>query len=230
MLSLIFLPVRMALNLTRILIRLATRLLWLPIYLISHHLFLTFMAVLALIVFAQLHSCNEKRKDARLPTPRSAPATLTVDPQLQGVPGAPSTGNQVQLERIDPVLKVEDGDSAFASDLYAAMTEAERKYYSAFFFWAMNTLADGTAYPWTRGNIGGSIQPASSFQNNYGDRCRTFRETLKVHTVKQNLTGTACRKGDGSWCKLKANATPMCGLGYNPGFWGGIVDSVKNLF
>jgi surface antigen len=229
MFSLLFLPFRIVINLTRILIRLAVRALWLPLYFVSHHLFLTFMVVLAIIVAAQLHSCSEKKKDAQLPSAQqSAPGPLAVDPQLRGA-AMPQT-RKGQPVQIDPVLKVEDGDSAFASDLYAAMTEPERNYYSAFFFWAMNNLPDGAAYPWTNGNIAGSIQPVQSFNNKYGDRCRAFREELKVHTVKQNITGTACRNGHGTWCKLKPNATPMCGLGYNPGFFEGLWGSVRNLF
>jgi hypothetical protein len=54
---------------------------------------------------------------------------------------------------------------------------------------------------------------------------------LKVHRIQQTLSGTACDNGFGTWCKLKPNATPACGLGGStPGALDGVTNAIKNLF
>lgn len=222
--ALLFLPFRIAINL----LRLGLRLLWLPIHLILHHLFLTFVIVAVILILAMCQSKKEERAPSILP--RATPPSLSVAPQLQGAQVQPRTKKGQAPVRIDPVLKVEDGNSAFASDLYAAMTDAERAYYSQLFFWAMNTLADRQSYAWANVNTHGEITPLNSFNNKVGHRCRSFKETLKVHTVQQALSGIACDNGGGTWCKLKGNATPMCGLGGRESTFEGIKRSLRNMF
>ena len=106
-----------------------------------------------------------------------------------------------------------DGDSSFATDLYATMSDEERAYYSSIYFWAMTNLPDGQSHSWNNINIAGTIRPNDTFTNKMGESCRHFSEVLKVHTIQQTLSGTACQRGAGAWCKLKPNATPSCGLG-----------------
>lgn len=125
---------------------------------------------------------------------------------------------------INPVTVVEDGDSAFATDVYATMSDEERAAYSQTFFWVMDNVKDGESHSWSNLNIAGSLRPADSFTNNVGGRCRRFSEVLKVHEVQQTVTGIACENADGSWCKLKVNATPGCNLGQPAG--GGLLDSI----
>jgi surface antigen len=219
---------RIPFNLARMVIRLAFSFLWLPIHLVTRHLFATFLVIAFILIYAQFQSSSDQKADQALP--KAPPPTLTVDPQLQGAPIAPSQKKQAKLARIDPVMKEEDGDSAFASDLYGAMTDAERTYYSQLFFWVMNTMQDGKPYTWNHFNIDGTLEPMQSFQNRLGQRCRTFREVLKVHTVRQSITGTACDNGGSTWCKLKPNATPVCGLGHEPSTFDGIKQSLKKIF
>ena len=125
---------------------------------------------------------------------------------------------------IDRVTKHENGDSNFATDIYAMMTEPERAYYSYVFYWAMSNLQDGQASSWSHYNIAGTLQANDHFLNNSGVTCRHFSEILKVHQIEQTLTGTACAQSGNAWCKLKPNATAACDLGGNEG--GGVLDSV----
>jgi surface antigen len=129
--------------------------------------------------------------------------------------------------KIDTVRRREDGDSAFATDLYSSMTDPERNHYSQIFYSVMSNVADGDPFPWENINIAGVITPTRSFTNNNGKQCRSFREVLKVHAIEQTITGTACDRGDGGWCKLKPNATPACGLSTGSG---GILDRIKGWF
>jgi len=129
--------------------------------------------------------------------------------------------------QIDTVRKRENGDSAFATDLYASMSDPERAYYSMMFYSVMTNVADNTPYVWQNVNTAGSITPLRTFVTSEDITCRDFKETLKVHMIEQSLTGIACPQADGSWCKLKPNATPSCGLG---GKHGGILDAIKGLF
>ncbi|MDX2095536.1 MAG: hypothetical protein SFW64_06330, partial [Alphaproteobacteria bacterium] len=117
-----------------------------------------------------------------------------------------------------------------ATDTYTMMTDPERAAYSRAFYAVMNTVVDGEAGNWDFHNIQGSIRPVRSFANSNGTRCRTFTEVLKVHHIQQTISGTACDNGGGSWCKLKVNATPRCGLGHTPGAFDGIANAIGRLF
>ena len=177
-----------------------------------------FLVVILIAILLLLRACGSSHTDMPQLTPAPRPAT-----NAQGVP------------IVQPVTKREDGDSAFATDLYAQMTEAERTVYSQNFYWAMTNLADMQTHSWNGGNIAGTLRANDSFTNPVGDRCRHFSEALKVHTIQQTISGTACEQGGGAWCKLKPNATPACGLGGDAhGGLGNILDdmtsSLRHLF
>ena len=220
--SLLFLPIRIAINLFTMLLGLVTSVGFMLLKFIANNLMLALVIALALGVLGYCELRREEKAPAQLP--KSTAPSVTVAPQLRG---ATKTAPAI---RIDPVLQVEDGNSAFASDLYKAMTQAERAYYSQLFFWVMNSIVDGKSYVWNQGNINGTFTPTATFQNKLGSTCRKFKETLKVHTVQQTLDGTACYQGNNSWCKLKVNATPACGLGGKASTFEGIERSLKNLF
>ena len=152
---------------------------------------------------------------------------MQVQPAAPSPPSAAQQNPAAKQGQISPVTRREDGDSSFATDLYASMTEPERNSYSQVFYSVMSNVADGTAFPWTNLNIAGTITPTRSFKNNSGVQCRAFAEVLKVHSIEQTISGTACDRGDGGWCKLKPNATPMCGLSNGSV---GIFDAIKGWF
>lgn len=141
---------------------------------------------------------------------------------------APAKG---ALPTIEKATKFEDGNSNFSSDLYQIMTDEERMQYSNVFYAVMSNVEDGKEWVWHFYNINGFITPMQTFRNPSGQVCRKFKETLKVHKVQQTLDGTACDNGGGSWCKLRVNATPACGLGgHGGGFFDGLNGMVKGLF
>jgi len=204
LINLILLPLRI-LAIPLKLLPVALGLAFLPLRILSKNLFLMIMVVAVLGIYILFKTSSGKLDNI---TPAPAPSEPTVVDMGKG----PKNGRVV----VEPVRKTEDGDSAFATDLYATMTEAERAYYSTIFFWAMSNLPDGQSHSWNNQNIAGTIKTNDTFQNKSGITCRHFAEGLKVHAIQQTLTGTACDSGGGTWCKLKPNATPACGLGHQP--------------
>lgn len=132
---------------------------------------------------------------------------------------------------IDPVRMEEDGNSVFATDMIKKMRDDERVVYSQHFYWAMNQgSVAGQKYAWNQHNIAGEITIGEVFKNKAGIPCKRFTEMLKVHEIRQTLEGLACARPDGSWCKLRRDATPACGLGREPGFFDGISSKINNIF
>ncbi len=123
---------------------------------------------------------------------------------------------------IDPVSKYEDGNSAFSADLLKKMEEFELSYYSQIFFWTMQNAKVNQTHRWSKDNIAGEITVTHAFRNKRDVACKKFNETLKVHEIQQTLNGIACAKPDGTWCKLKHDATPACNLSAPQSFWDGL--------
>lgn len=204
---------RIIFNLFGIITRLGFGLLAFPLFLITRHAFL--LIIVGGLLFAYLFFNSDEQQ------------TLSTQNQNKPTMVRNEQGQMVQVAT--PVARVENGDSAFANDIYKQMTDQERAYYSQIFFWAMNSVADGQTHSWSNIDIAGSIRPDRSFMNKTGEKCRYFGEVLKVHAVQQNLTGLACQNGS-SWCKLRPNATPACGLGHKPGMFDGVTDSLGKIF
>lgn len=149
----------------------------------------------------------------------------------EGVSAVGTSGKNTQkLPPISPVRKEEDGNSRFATDMIQKMTEQERALYSKHFYWALGQGNPGQHYEWQEHNIAGNITITGVFQNKSGKTCKRFDEVLKVHEIRQTLSGLACAKADGSWCKLRPDSTPVCGLSGNAGWLDNIGGSLKKLF
>ncbi|MEJ0010224.1 MAG: hypothetical protein WDN72_06760 [Alphaproteobacteria bacterium] len=213
-------------------VRIAIRLFLLPFRILQHHMIWVILIIGGFLLWHAMANHHSQPSapafDNTLPAaPQTASPGAEAPPAPPGVDVSPELRSTRPGVRIDPVVKLENGDSEFSHDLYAAMTPIEKSYYSRVFYDAMNTMTDNEPYNWAQGNIQGTLMPVETFNNKMGNRCRTFSEVLKVHTVEQRLTGFACEDGAGSWCKLKPTATPVCGLG---GYHPGIMDSLKRLF
>lgn len=202
-LALIFIPLRF--------IGVPLAVLMIPVRIIMHNFVLIFIIVATILIYRAFEHSNGPD---RMIQP-AAPSAKEANPA--GKPG-----------QVDPVSRHENGDSAFATDLYASMTDAERRYYSTMFYSVMDNVPDGSAHVWQAVNIAGNLTPTQSFQNNDGRTCRRFKEVLKVHRVEQTLSGIACERVEGGWCKLRVGATPACGLSSSHG--GGVLDVLKGLF
>lgn len=207
---LIGLPIRIAFGVFSLFLTVIT----VPLRFLIHNIWLLAILVVAAFIF---YAFERQGPPAQL-----TPAATTAQPQA-------AAKGQKQII-IEPVLKREDGDSAFATDLYASMTDVERGTYSTYFFWAMSNQPSGKTVSWNGGNINGEFTPTDTFQNSRGAMCRHFKEMLKVHSVQQNISGIACEAGNGTWCKLKPNATPACYLGHKPSFFGDAMRGLKNAF
>lgn len=140
----------------------------------------------------------------------------------QQAPSRNPDGSPKPLSPINAVRKQEDGNSRFATDLIKKMQDHEKNAYSQHFYWAMNKADPGQTHQWKEHNIEGDITVTEAFTNKSGTICKRFSENLKVHEIRQQIDGIACAKTGGSWCKLRKDATPACGLGKRPSFWGDI--------
>lgn len=182
--------------------------------LITRHTMLVLFLIVALFVYLHFKDSNER-------LPQLTPAQQTAKQARGG-----------KMPLIEAVTKTEDGDSTFATDVYALMTPPEKQEYSRNYYWAMDAMPNGQTHQWQSYNIAGSLRPNDTFQNKSGVTCRHFNEVLKVHHIQQTISGTACKQATGAWCKLRPNATPACGLGNNNsgGWLGGLGRSFKSLF
>ena len=66
---------------------------------------------------------------------------------------------------------------------------------------AFETAPSGQATPWTNPDSGnhGSVTPMRTFQNDNGQYCREFQQTVVIGGEEQQAHGTACRQSNGSW-------------------------------
>ena len=215
--SLIFLPFTLlgiGIRLLFGLLGLSTHILLIPLKIFARHTVLCLVVAGILILYLAVKK-DPHSLDTLKPAPKIERAAKT------------SKGAAPVIERVE---KEEDGDSAFATDTYATMNDFERAAYSKNFYAIMSTTPNGQARSWTFYNIQGVIRPLSIFNNKNGRVCRKFTEVLKVHRIQQTISGTACDNGGGTWCKLKVNATPQCGLGHKPDPLDGLGNAIKGLF
>ncbi len=213
--TLLFVGIRIVFGLLGVSTHVLTHALMIPLKIFARHTVLCLILIAILILYLALKKDPHAIDDLK-PKPAAERQAKNLPKGVAAV--------------VQPVTKIEDGDSAFATDTYVTMSDQERAVYSQNFYSIMSTVPDGTAKSWDYYNIQGSLRPVTTFQNNVGHVCRTFTETLKVHEVQQSISGTACDHGGGTWCKLDPNATPECGLGSPVSPFNGLTNSIKNLF
>lgn len=66
---------------------------------------------------------------------------------------------------------------------------------------ALNDKPSGTTTTWKNPDSGnsGSITPVRTYQNQSGQYCREYEQTVTIGGKPQKSYGTACRQPDGSW-------------------------------
>ena len=66
---------------------------------------------------------------------------------------------------------------------------------------ALETYQVGQTSTWSNPDSGhsGSYTPTKTYQNNQGQYCREYQQTVSVAGETQQAYGTACRQPDGSW-------------------------------
>lgn len=128
------------------------------------------------------------------------------------------------------VKHIEDGNSRFAKDMVTRMSQPQQQYYWQVFSYAVSQVPIDTPYLWQYQNIGGSIAFSGDFKNSRGEKCRNFKESIKVATRQQNLDGKACFDSHSNrWCKLKLNDTATCRIQAEEG-WDKSIRELKNMF
>ncbi len=157
------------------------------------------------------------------------PSSETTQPVTNEPKIARSGKNQPPI--IQPVLRVQNGNSRFSEDLLSKMSPFELKHYSDVFYWVMEYKEANEPHRWAYHNIHGTITPQGRFKNNHGHTCRRFEEVLKVHTIQQTFDGMACQKVEGGWCRLRSDSTALCGIAESgSGLFDGLGQKLKNLF
>lgn len=65
----------------------------------------------------------------------------------------------------------------------------------------LETAPSGTASSWRNPDSGnyGTVTPTSTYQNNSGQYCREFSQTVNIGGRSEEAYGTACRQPDGTW-------------------------------
>lgn len=198
-------------HLIRSFVRLCTSLILLPLRMLSRN-FVGSALLFALIYLVLPSSQNTQ------------PMMPSEQPRVQ------KDANGRRLPLVQAVKKIQDGNSRFSDDLLSKMTAAELKHYSDVFYWVMSYKKEGQTHKWYFYNINGTMTPFSRFLNNHGHVCRKYKETLKVHDIKQTLDGLACERPEGGWCRLRFDSTPLCDIGESTPAFQGLSNSLKNLF
>jgi surface antigen len=66
---------------------------------------------------------------------------------------------------------------------------------------ALETVPSGTTTTWRNPDSGnsGTLTPTRTFQNNSGQYCREYQQTITIGGKQEQSYGTACRQPDGTW-------------------------------
>lgn len=91
--------------------------------------------------------------------------------------------------------------AAVGSGIGASLDRADKMYYNQTYTRALETSRTGQTVGWQNPDSGnsGSFTPTNTFQNQNGQYCREFTQTIKVGGQSQQGYGVACRQQDGSW-------------------------------
>lgn len=83
----------------------------------------------------------------------------------------------------------------------ASLDRADMTYYNQTQQRALETMQPGGSLPWNNPQSGnsGTITPSAYYQNNSGQYCREYSQTITVGGQVERGYGTACRQPDGQW-------------------------------
>lgn len=215
--------IRIAINL----IRMGLNIVLIPVVLLSRNLIGILILIGLSYVGAKYYKEGVKVKKEAASISQTQHGGTGTSADANGAAETDENGQKIQPPRVDAVTKVENGNSSFSTDLFQKMTDAERIYYSQIFYWAMGQLQKGGSHSWSNLNIAGSYLITDVFKNRKGFTCKRFKESLKVHEIRQSLDGMACQREEGGWCKLRPESTPACAIAGRSGSGGSFFN---NLF
>jgi surface antigen len=93
------------------------------------------------------------------------------------------------------------GGAYLGNQIGASLDRADMSYYNQTQQRALETAQVGQTLPWNNPQTGnsGSFTPSNYYQNQSGEYCREFNQTVNVGGKTEKAYGTACRQPDGSW-------------------------------
>lgn len=91
--------------------------------------------------------------------------------------------------------------AAVGSSIGSSLDNADMAAYNQTSQRALNNAQNGQTLPWKNPQTGnsGAITPTNYYQNDAGEYCREYTQSITVGGKKQEGHGTACRQPDGSW-------------------------------
>ena len=93
-------------------------------------------------------------------------------------------------------------------DIGRSLDQADRQHMEQTTQQSLETAPSNRTTTWVNPDSGnrGSVTPTHTFQNQKGQYCREYQQTVTVAGKQQQVYGTACRQPDGSW--QISNAAP----------------------
>lgn len=91
--------------------------------------------------------------------------------------------------------------AALGSEVGASLDRADLNYYNQTSQRALETAPSGQAMTWRNPDSGnfGTVTPVNVYQNDAGQYCREYSQTINVGGRNESAYGRACRQADGSW-------------------------------
>jgi hypothetical protein len=119
----------------------------------------------------------------------------------------------------------QNGNSAFAVNLFSKMNEMEYASYITTFAKVIGQGEAGKIYDWSTAQAQGKISVGPFFLTKTRQYCRPFSESYAVGKETQTFHGIACRDKQGGWCKLREHSAYNCALVHPGGFDGWLLDT-----
>lgn len=91
--------------------------------------------------------------------------------------------------------------AALGNEIGASLDRADLNYYNQTSQRALETADNGQSLPWKNPQSGnhGTVTPVNYYQNDNGQYCREYSQTISVGGRTESGYGRACRQPDGSW-------------------------------
>jgi surface antigen len=91
--------------------------------------------------------------------------------------------------------------AALGGEVGASLDRADLQYYNSTSQKALETAPSGQQVAWKNPDSGnyGTVTPVNVYQNDSGQYCREYSQTISVGGEQQSAYGRACRQPDGTW-------------------------------
>jgi surface antigen len=91
--------------------------------------------------------------------------------------------------------------AALGNNIGGSLDNADLARYNQTSQRALETAPSGQQVAWNNPDTGnyGTVTPVNVYQNDAGQYCREYSQTINVGGRNESAYGRACRQGDGSW-------------------------------